>query len=851
MIAFLLWYLVVLLTGWLAFPLAYRLLPGLPDRGYSLARALGLLVWGYVFWFLASIGILQNNIGGIFFALVILAGLSTWAGWRDRFASLRTWVSEHKGTMLASEAVFLVAFAAWAYVRSANPDISGTEKPMEMAFINAILHSSTFPPHDPWLSGYAISYYYFGYVMVAMLVQVTGVLSPVGFNLAIALWFGLTALGAYGLVYNLLVHKVVRPGEKLSFNLYTLPVLGPVFVLVVSNFEGILDVLHGQGFLWSTGPDGKMTSAFWQWLNILELNAPPSPVNMSIPWFLRWIPTRPGGILWWRASRVLSDYTLSGDWREIIDEFPFFSYLLGDLHPHVLAVPFVLLVVALILNFYFSEKTGEIQLGPVHIPLAWESFLLSAVALGGLSFLNTWDFPIYVALFSAVFVLMQFRQHGWGWARLWDFIGLGFILGVAGFLLYLPFYLGFQSQASGILPSLVFYTRGVNFWIMFGPLLIPITIFIFFTWWKQPNKPSISKIIGLVGMLLFGLLILSSLFAIAISFLPRLGNLFLDAQGALNVGIGTLLTTALVDRLKSPGTWLTLGILLVFTWGLLQKPKQALALPLEDSQSLFTDTPAQPDSHGFILVLVLLGIFLALIPEYFYLLDQFGYRINTIFKFYYQAWVVWGLAAAYASAVLLTELHTTRRLLFQVGLTILFLVTFTYPVFGLLEKTASFNPSTGLTLNGMAFLERYNPDDAGAILWLQKQPLGAVSEAVGGSYTGYARVSIFSGMPTVLGWPGHVSQWRGGSREMGTRQADIETLYRTTDWQMAFTILRKYDIKYVYIGDMERSTYHLSTANESKFQRYLKPVYQQGSVTIYEVPKQLDTAVSGPGLGQQ
>ena len=315
MIAFLLWYLVVLLTGWLAFPLAYRLLPGLPDRGYSLARALGLLVWGYVFWFLASIGILQNNIGGIFFALVILAGLSTWAGWRDRFASLRTWVSEHKGTMLASEAVFLVAFAAWAYVRSANPDISGTEKPMEMAFINAILHSSTFPPHDPWLSGYAISYYYFGYVMVAMLVQVTGVLSPVGFNLAIALWFGLTALGAYGLVYNLLVNKVVRPGEKLSFNLYSLPVLGPVFVLVVSNFEGILDVLHGQGFLWSTGPDGKMTSAFWQWLNILELNAPPSPVNMSIPWFLRWIPTRPGGILWWRASRVLSDFTLSGDWR--------------------------------------------------------------------------------------------------------------------------------------------------------------------------------------------------------------------------------------------------------------------------------------------------------------------------------------------------------------------------------------------------------------------------------------------------------------------------------------------------------------------------------------------------------
>jgi YYY domain-containing protein len=851
MIAFLLWYLVVLLTGWLAFPLAYRLLPGLPDRGYSLARALGLLVWGYVFWLLASLGILQNNIGGILFALVILAGLSVWAGWQDRFAGLRAWVSGHKGTILAGEIVFLAAFAAWAYVRSANPDISGTEKPMEMAFINAILHSPTFPPHDPWLSGYAISYYYFGYVMVAMLVQVTGVASPVGFNLAIALWFGLTALGAYGLVYNLLVHKFFKPGEKLSINLYTLPVLGPVFILIVSNFEGILDVLHGQGLFWSTAADGKTTSAFWQWLNILELNTPPPPVNMSLPWYLRWIPTRPGGTLWWRASRVLSDYTFNGDWREIIDEFPFFSYLLGDLHPHVLAVPFVLLVVGLILNFYFSGKTDEIQIGPLRIPLALENFLLAAVALGGLSFLNTWDFPIYVALFSAVYVLMQYRQHGWGWARLGDFIGLGFILGVAGGLLYLPFYLGFQSQANGFLPSLIFYTRGVNFWIMFGPLLIPIILFVFLWWWKQAQKPSLAKTIAWTGILLAGLLVASFLFAIAISFLPNLGSLFIQNQGASTAGMGALLTAALVERLKSPGTWLTLGILFVFVWALLKGRGESLTSPLDGDQSLPPETHLRPDSHGFILVLVLLGIFLTLVPEYFYLLDQFGYRINTIFKLYYQAWVVWGLAAAYASAVLLTELQARRRLVFQVGLTVLFIATFTYPVFGLLDKTASFKPSTGLTLDGMAFLERYNPDDAAAILWLQRQPLGVVTEAVGGSYTGYARVSVFSGMPTVLGWPGHVSQWRGGSREIGNRQADIETLYRTTDWQAALTILREYDIKYIYLGDMERSTYHLTAASETKLQRYMKLVYQQGSVTIYEVPDQLETSVNAPGLGQQ
>ena len=83
---------------------------------------------------------------------------------------------------------------------------------MELAFINAILHSPTFPPHDPWLSGYAISYYYFGYVMVAMLCRITATASGIGFNLAISSWFALTALGAYGILFNLLSSRKIRSG---------------------------------------------------------------------------------------------------------------------------------------------------------------------------------------------------------------------------------------------------------------------------------------------------------------------------------------------------------------------------------------------------------------------------------------------------------------------------------------------------------------------------------------------------------------------------------------------------------------------------------------------------------------
>ena len=198
------WYLVVSMVGWLAFPLAYRLLPALSDRGYAASRALGLLVWGYAFWLLASLGVLRNDTGGLLLALAVLAALSAWAVRRVGIGEILSWMREHVRPLLVVEVLFLVAFAGWAAVRAANPEAVGTEKPMELAFINAILNSPTFPPHDPWLSGYAISYYYFGYVIVAMLAKITGTAGSVAFNLGIALIFALSAVGAYGLVYNLL-----------------------------------------------------------------------------------------------------------------------------------------------------------------------------------------------------------------------------------------------------------------------------------------------------------------------------------------------------------------------------------------------------------------------------------------------------------------------------------------------------------------------------------------------------------------------------------------------------------------------------------------------------------------------
>ncbi len=870
MIAFLSWYLVIMLVGILAIPLAYRLLPNLADRGYALARPLGLILWGFFFWLLTSFQLLQNDIGGVLLALAILAGLSAWSI-KGKWQELFKWYQGKVRLLVTGELLFLATFAFMAVVRAANPDITGTEKPMELAFINAILRSPRFPPMDPWLSGYAISYYYFGYVMVAMLIRMTGVISGVGFNLAISLWFGMTALGAYGILYTLLNrwqnNKLVKASDKGNVSRAGTgwALLAPFFILIVSNIEGFLEVLHARGIFWTPAADGSLQSKFWTWLNILEINQPP-----SLP--LSWFPTRVGGIWWWRASRVLQDFDLLGHPREIIDEFPFFSYLLSDLHPHVLAMPFALLVISLALNLYYQARLAYGPKGLLSAFLDWVKgeenpskglfifswmkkidFWFAAVLLGGLAFINTWDFPIYVALFCCTFTLVRYQQEGWSWRRIWEFVELGLALGLVGVLLYLPFYIGFASQAGGILPSLDFFTRGVYFWVMFSTLLLPIIAWLIWLWRKEGSWAQLKKGMVFSAWVVGGLWVFSYLLGLLIISLPGLVNflpggsrlslqlsgligLFTDLHGGVNST--TLITESLLKRFQMPGTWILLFVLLAVVWGLLSawrdKSSEKKGL-LSSETDLVQPTenltePAARSPHFFVLLLALTGIGLTLTPEFVYLRDQFGWRMNTIFKFYFQTWILWGITAAFGTAILLRELKKFWNWLYSVGLTILILMALAYPVFGLLTKTNQFNPGVW-TLDGTAYMQNYNPDEMDAIHWLQQAPLGVVAEAIGGSYSSYARISEISGQQTVLGWPGHESQWRGGATEMGSRQQDIEQLYKTTSWSEAETILKQYNIRYVYVGGLERSAYRVS---EAKFQNNLKIVFQKGVVTIYE-----------------
>ena len=247
-----------------------------------------------------------------------------------------------------------MALGFWAFVRSYSPEITtaGGEKFMELTFLNGILRSDRFPPLDPWLSGYAISYYYFGYIMLAALTQFSGLAPSVAFNVGLATWFALTVTRPLAwpstwwrpwCVPRLCADLVEQARQRADSGAALAGgLLGALFVAVVSNLEGFLESMQGLGL-------GSL--AFWRWLDIKDLNCLDGPAYTvqvaNCPQAAGIMPER--FFWWWRASRVITDRDLLGNAVEVIDEFPFFSFLLGDMHPHVLGLPFVLLAVGLAL----------------------------------------------------------------------------------------------------------------------------------------------------------------------------------------------------------------------------------------------------------------------------------------------------------------------------------------------------------------------------------------------------------------------------------------------------------------------------------------------------------------------
>lgn len=807
MTAFLSWYFLITLLGWLTFPIVHSLFPALADRGYSIARAAGLLLWGYVFWLLASIGIAQNDNGGILLAAALLASLSFWL-LGTRRAEIVEFIRSNLSVVLVTEILFLAAFGFMAFVRSANPELTSTEKPMELAFINGILRSPTFPPHDPWLSGYAISYYYFGYVMTAMLAKLSGIPGSMAHNLMTALVFGLGAVGSYGILFTLLARTGTIGRRPSVFS----ALFAPLFLLLVSNFEALLEVLHRRGWFWGRDASGMLSSSFWTWLDMKELSQPPIEP-------FQWVPDR--YLWWWRASRVIQDYDMTGGFREVIDEFPFFSFLLGDLHPHVLAIPFSLLAIAVALNLYLGGFRGMLDVFGNRLHVHLPGFLFFALVIGGLAFLNTWDILVGATLIVAAYVLLRADEDGWRWNRIEDLLLFALPLGLVSILLYFPFYLGFSSQAGGILPNFMYITRGAHLWVMWGTLFIPIFAYLLHLRRAQGDMFQW----GLGTSLSIGFVLVLYLLSLSLGWAGSLVESdfvqnFLASQG---LTAAQYIGETALRRLEYFGSLVTLLALLL----------PSLAYLFSQRQDAQESSPAPRAVHRYVILLIAVGTILVIAPEFVYLRDQFGYRINTVFKFYYQAWILLSLAAAFGVSVLVQRLSGLPNILFRLLTALLIFAGLLYPALGLLNKTNDFKPVDGFTLDDFDRIRRENPDEAAAIEFLRTVPNGVLLESVGDGYSGYARISTHTGLQTVLGWPGHEAQWRGTYQPQGSRREDVAKLYTTSRWEEAQQIIDEYDIRYIFIGSLERRSLSVS---EEKFKAFLKPVFQQGETVIYEVP---------------
>ncbi len=800
------WWLVVQCFGLVGLPLTGFLLRALPDRGYAHAKALGLLLTGYVAWLLAMLGVAPFGPPALLVAAVVVAGVGVWLtdGPQAALATGRRFLQVRWRSILASEVLFLVALLAAVWMRAHDPVPWGTERPMDFAFFNAIQRSGLFPPNDPWLAGYSINYYYFGYLLMAAVAQLSGLDPTVAYNLALALIFALTAQGVAGMIANLMQLTATERVARWAYGLF--PLLGVIFVLVAANQAGAVQVIVGDER--AVALDGtQLVAAVSQAVRgATVITLPYKAKVQDFGTITEWTRQDKGAAFnWWWPSRALWDQYADGERNYTITEFPLFSFRLGDMHPHVMALPFGLLAVAVALALLARPTLpGAGREG-------WATLLLTGLVLGSLYAINSWDLPTYLLLYTAALALLGQRL---GVAQRWRTLGWHMLIVVAAaYLLFLPFHLTFHSLVGGAKPlvdlpligrltSIIgLYLGGRSglhaFLIIFGLSFVPILLFVYGAQATASLEPTESS--STVGN----------------RYLPLLPPLLLVA--GLVVGFPLLMLVGL-------------GLLAgKHAWRLAQQP-----------------------GASFGLLLAALGCAVLFGVEMVYIRDVFeglSARMNTVFKFYYQIWLLWGTLAPFALWWGL-QCVTGRARFVAWGaavLTALLLVgALVYPWLTLRELGQG-------TLVGLTrpTPREQTPAGAASIRWLRQAVAtgSVVLEAVavddaaaqrcGGSYNGegYGGVSAATGLPTVLGWAGHQQQWRGGDAkalaELGPRCAAVDTIYSTTDLAVAQALLAQYRVTYVYVGDLERQ--HYSPEALAKFSALGEVVFEQDEVTILRV----------------
>jgi YYY domain-containing protein len=457
-------------------------------------------------------------------------------------------------------------------------------------------------------------------------------------------------------------------------------------------------------------------------------------------------------------------------------------------------------------------------------------YLLLAFVFGSIACINPWDMPICALLLGAALLMDTFyawrdETRALRWRRVVETACLYGLLCALSYLAYWPFYASYQQlyvSGTGLVSqstAMPDYLRVFGIWLFFCASFL---LFELYRWWQYIAAarqaswlaacwrwPSWQRV-SLYLFLCTGILLV----------LTFLGTRFL--LGAL----------------------LALGFLLFYLHGI-------------------RSAQARDEHHWdirlrFAYLLVLLGLIVALGIEVVYIrdfLDGSAYaRMNTVFKFSMQIWLCLGVGCALAIQHLWRNLRGMARpiwsacaLLFLLGGSV-FLVAGTYArIQDHQQWIDMYPPSQNAhytpTLDGFAFVRAWYPGDAQAITWLNVHVDGSpvlLEAAIPYDYTWAGRVSVYTGLPCVLGWLGHENEQRY-QNQAANRLADVSLIYTTRDSALALELLHHYDVRYIYVGDLEREAYApQSSAGLDKFdtmtqQGFLRLVYRWDGVTIYRM----------------
>ena len=690
-IRFLIFFEVLSLAG---VPLAARAFGRLPGAGVGFARILAWLVFAWLVWMLGSLGLSNGTPLALVGAAVVAGGALIMHRRRDRDAVPDPFF---RRLFIATEVLFVVSFLIAALVGAYSADVNApTEKPMDMMFVNSTLASHDVPPADPWLSGSTVNYYYLGHFMAGLAIRLTNVEPSAGYNLALAAIFALMVTTAFAAAATL-AEVGRRQGLAIGRPLLA-GGLCVVLLALMANWKGGWDALHP-----------------------------------GTPW---------AQFDWFGPSRVIPN---------TINEWPFFSWTVGDLHAHFIAIPLTLLA----LGFIVQVGTG----GPPRLRSRtgmWETFA-AALAIGWLYGVNSWSWPVMAALLGLTMLIWLTSPE----ASAHRGAALAWTAGVLalGVVLILPFVIDFdpnakkafaftkvaQRESFGLFVRHHLQIEGVFVWLLLAPFFAALA--------ATRHRWRV---------LAWG--------AAAMAFvLPLLAQRNLAGAGLVFVlGAAAVAAGAARHRTTAERT----------LWAL-----AAMALAC------------------------IFGSEIGVVPDEFYG-GQYE-RMNTVFKMGYQAWLLLAVFGAVALAGARQWLpQRLPRYAWAVLAGLLMAVSCSYVLVGTDARKGGFHD--GPRLDGREWLRKTAPGDVAAIDWIRGNLPGdaVILEAVGDDYSafGTTRISTFTGRPTVLGWQGHELQWSHGE-QLGTRRDDVQKMYTSADPGEVRTLLDRYGVRYAVVGPLEKTTY--------------------------------------------